>query len=867
MSSSGGGGGGGWSGDRDVVRVSIPSNVRKIIQSIKEITGNHSEEDIYAMLKECSMDPNETTQKLLLQDTFHEVRRKRDRKKENLNKEPADSRWKSGVQGRGNRGRGTHSSRNISHDKAAGARKLASAKDNESNLDLDKGVSMSSLNTPWESEGKEPNSAASSLGATANGPTAIVSRNLTVMHDNEKLEEHLGPSATASENRDQFAEQMPDSSNFSTSMSSSQPSGAYFLSSDPVSLSLQDSRQSSAVGTMKHGVGIQSSAVEQISAVSEIASGLDESGNSNVHGKMPSKAHGNGKNQHLDSSHTAASAVSRPSSNYSNRSQVIGPQKVGPNKEWKPKSTIPSLSQGSGTLASSEAPALSVEASTKMATALNDLDSKEANVRLQRKFEELHVSDGQHVIIPHHLHVPEAEKLGFCFGSFDTSFGISTSSINAPENDHSASSSETSDGNEAAEEQFSSNQNAFVAVEEGNSPENNHSSTDALENLSSGEGGVSSSNALDYDESKQESTPGGNQYTASHTTPNYSFGFMPPIVRSQLAPFESSESQTRDVSRLPAFVVQPTIDPTSYYAQFYRSGADSDGRISPFHPAGVASKYSGNFAMLSPQTSQSPQEPSNPLVLSTATPTPLITQAAGVMQSSIAATQQPVSVFRPPAGLHLPHYPSNYVPYGHYISPFYVPPAIHQFISNGAFPQQPQGSNLYPAPPAAAAKYPLPQYKPGTNPNNSSHVGIPGSYMPYGSSMANYNPNAASATGNSTTNEDLATSHLKENSLYESSQQSEGSGVWIAPPGRDFSSLQASSFYNFPQGQVAFAPAQPGHGTFAGIYHPAQPVNATTVNPLLQQSQTMASPLDVVGPTASAYQQPQHSQMNWPNNF
>lgn len=327
MSSSGGGGGGGWSGDRDVVRVSIPSNVRKIIQSIKEITGNHSEEDIYAMLKECSMDPNETTQKLLLQDTFHEVRRKRDRKKENLNKEPADSRWKSGVQGRGNRGRGTHSSRNISHDKAAGARKLASAKDNESNLDLDKGVSMSSLNTPWESEGKEPNSAASSLGATANGPTAIVSRNLTVMHDNEKLEEHLGPSATASENRDQFAEQMPDSSNFSTSMSSSQPSGAYFLSSDPVSLSLQDSRQSSAVGTMKHGVGIQSSAVEQISAVSEIASGLDESGNSNVHGKMPSKAHGNGKNQHLDSSHTAASAVSRPSSNYSNRSQVIGPQK------------------------------------------------------------------------------------------------------------------------------------------------------------------------------------------------------------------------------------------------------------------------------------------------------------------------------------------------------------------------------------------------------------------------------------------------------------------------------------------------------------------------------------------------------------
>ncbi|MBA0858852.1 hypothetical protein Goshw_001111, partial [Gossypium schwendimanii] len=49
---------------------SIPSSVRKTIQNIKEITGNHSEDEIYAMLKECSMDPNETAQRLLLQGTF-----------------------------------------------------------------------------------------------------------------------------------------------------------------------------------------------------------------------------------------------------------------------------------------------------------------------------------------------------------------------------------------------------------------------------------------------------------------------------------------------------------------------------------------------------------------------------------------------------------------------------------------------------------------------------------------------------------------------------------------------------------------------------------------------------------------------------
>jgi len=45
----------------------LSAKVRKTIQSIKEIVGNHSEADIYVALKETNMDPNETTQKLLNQ--------------------------------------------------------------------------------------------------------------------------------------------------------------------------------------------------------------------------------------------------------------------------------------------------------------------------------------------------------------------------------------------------------------------------------------------------------------------------------------------------------------------------------------------------------------------------------------------------------------------------------------------------------------------------------------------------------------------------------------------------------------------------------------------------------------------------------
>ncbi|KAH0983900.1 hypothetical protein GBA52_011077 [Prunus armeniaca] len=91
-------------------RVSISNSVRKTIQDIKEITGNHSEEEIYAMLKRCYMDPNETAQKLLYQDPFHEVKGKRDKRKENLNNiESAESPWRPGMQGREDAGDGGNS--------------------------------------------------------------------------------------------------------------------------------------------------------------------------------------------------------------------------------------------------------------------------------------------------------------------------------------------------------------------------------------------------------------------------------------------------------------------------------------------------------------------------------------------------------------------------------------------------------------------------------------------------------------------------------------------------------------------------------------------------------------------------------------
>ncbi|XP_006353099.1 uncharacterized protein [Solanum tuberosum] len=852
-------------------RVSIPSTVKKTIHNIKEITGNHSDDEIYAMLKECSMDPNETAQKLLYQDTFHEVKRKRDRRRENLNKESTEPKWKPAMQGRGNKGsRGNFTPRHVLLD-AGGGRNSRPDKENGASHVSGKSVNPSSVPTV---EGKNTSSS-SSARAIRPGVVAFGSNNVvpdahasagrrikqseaTAGAGSIKSEEPL-QSASHDANRsprvsvgprDMLGQKMPNFSNSSTSLSSPPSSGAYFSASDPVLLPSHDSRPPGIVGTIRREVGSQRAPFENLPT--------NSNGSKTVTVNMSSKFQGPGKNQLPENPQSASSAqgvssLSRPTSNYNNRSPLVGPQKAGPGMEWKPKPTNNSIAQISVTSAagSSDVSIASTEVDTQPQPPGVDVETREGTLELQHKLEKSHISDIQHVIIPNHLHVPEVEKLGFCFGSFEASLGLGISANSAAESEKTPSLSGTSEGiEETINDQFSSDQNPSTAAEGADCSDQSPPSG-GQENLSAKTEDVSSS-IPEYSESKQETLKGGHQYSVVHTSPNYSFGFVPPTLGSQLAPFEISESQSRDVSHFPNFVVQQPIDPTSYYAQYYRSSVDGDGRISPFHSAGVSTNYNGNVAVVPPQTSQ---EGGN-------APTSLATQAAGIMQSSAAVTQQSLPVFRQATGMHLPHYPPNYIPYAHYFSPYYVPPtAIHQFLSNGAFPQQPQAGSVYPSPPAAAPRYSLSQYRSGANVGNSTHIGVPGTYGPYGSSTSNYTPGSTTGGGNPASNEDLSASSFKD-----SQQQSEGSGMWITP-GRDLSSLQASSFYNLPQGQVAFTPTQPGHGNIAGLYHPAQPVTAQTVHPLMQQSQTMSGPIDMVGPTATVYQQPQHSQINWPSSY
>ncbi|KAJ0989712.1 hypothetical protein J5N97_008068 [Dioscorea zingiberensis] len=886
-------------------RVSIPGNVRRMIQDIKEIAGNHGDDEVYAVLKECSMDPNETAQRLLLEDTFHEVKRKRDKRKES-NKESTDSRWRPGAEGKGGRGgRVNYSSRNIANDTSSG-RSVNAGREN--------GAEKVNANTPLfvhDAEIKSRIPSQSSVGALANGTSNVKSSfssqgstshvpdvNCVIKTEEIFTAKSNKTGTTMTSKISESSQPVPVSSQVLSSKTAAYTSEVYSSASDPVLAPNLDVCAPGVVGTTKSEVETQSAVGKTVNKVvsldaadSELSSidtkDSSEMGNNYMHGKLQGKSPRNEANQLLDtpqqmpSSSLAASISSRPSFNHSSRSQQLSaPHKAGPNKEWKPKTSHASTAHTSAMPVTSEIISVTVEAVDHSVPTASSTASEDGIPKLQKKLEGLYFADTRHVIIPNHLQVPESERSGLSFGNFDGIFGLGTSFVNDPNSDKcSTQLSESSQEIDENVEQCPSGQVAPPTVQEASYLDDLQSSALKSENLPSREADVSSGGSAvqECDQSKPKPTLATEvpRHSIVQTAPTYpTFDLTPQMLGGQFAAFEGTENQPRDASRFPSFVAQQTFDPSSFYTQFYRPPIDGDGHFSPFLAPGAATKYNGNFSVLPAQTGQSPQEGGNPMVLSSTGPTLAVSQATGVMQSSNPNTQQPVPVFRQPAGVHITHYHPNYIPYNQYISPFFVQPAttLHPFLSSTAFPQQPPTGGIFTPPPAATSpnplKYTMAQFKPGSNTGNSTHVGMPTGYGAYNSTPAGYSPNPSGTSGNSNSNEDLTASQFKESSVYMTGQQSDGSAVWFATPGHDIPGLQASSFYNLPPHQhLSFATSQAGHGAYPGIYHPTQTVSPTAVHPLLPQSQPLAGAIEMVGPPAGVYQQPQRAPINWANNY
>ncbi|XP_010559258.1 PREDICTED: uncharacterized protein LOC104827729 isoform X2 [Tarenaya hassleriana] len=96
----GGRDGGGVAGKGNNINLGVPAMARNVVQGLKEVV-NCSDQEIYAMLVECDMDPDEAVSRLLSQDTFHEVKSKRDKKKETKDTTDSQSRRTGSILNRG----------------------------------------------------------------------------------------------------------------------------------------------------------------------------------------------------------------------------------------------------------------------------------------------------------------------------------------------------------------------------------------------------------------------------------------------------------------------------------------------------------------------------------------------------------------------------------------------------------------------------------------------------------------------------------------------------------------------------------------------------------------------------------------------
>uniref|UniRef100_A0A0E0EPZ3 GBF-interacting protein 1 N-terminal domain-containing protein n=1 Tax=Oryza meridionalis TaxID=40149 RepID=A0A0E0EPZ3_9ORYZ len=780
-------------------RVSIPAAVRRTIQNIKEIAGGHTDEEVYAVLRECNMDPNETTDRLLNQGTFHEVRRKRDKKKE---AKSADARWRPGMQGRGGKGGWGNSSRQLSNSSDITGRNAPAEKEIGVNPNMDKcnssvpvnpntdtktSTSISSLSVGQSNGSSEP-VASMEKSSLAIGQLQISdSKGISDLEGNpEKLVNGLGPDVR-----------------LSLIQSAPSISGECIPALDPVLTPAPEVHSHGETVSTKHAYASQLAAGEKV--VSNDVSTASQ-----------------GTSRSSGSSSTVVPSGSRPSSSCSSRAhQLSSVQKVVPNKEWKPKSTNkPAHAEN---VICDKVP-VSVETVPQSILVLDSIHKEDTTSGMETRPSDMRLSDKQHVIIPDHLQVAESEKYGLSFGSFGACF------------EQSASFSKDTESEKCSTPQCESSQEADEVLDE---PAASHQ-------------GVSSTVEMAAESDLQQ--------LPAETADN----ILPQKVDSSSSIPEVAESdQSNDT--IASHVQQVNDSSAGYYTQFYRPPADFDGRISPFTASGAAIKY-GNLSVMPTQTGHAQELPQgiNSFVLPSVGSTPLATPTPGAVPNSVGIPQQPLQLFRQHLGV-IPQYPPNYFPYSQY--PLYVPPQPLHFM----VPQPPSTGGMYPPVSAAVAppgKYPTNTYKPGANNGTQTHVGNHGAYGTYDSSPSIYTNNTMVASGTSVESDDISGSQFKETNVYIAGQQSEGSGVWIPAPGRDISGLQPSNYYGLPlQGQhLAFAPAQAGHGTFGGIYHPAQTMAGAAVHPLLQPPQAIAGVGgEMVGPPANGYQQPQRAQMNWPN--
>ncbi|XP_021640880.2 uncharacterized protein LOC110635754 isoform X2 [Hevea brasiliensis] len=842
----------------------LSARMRKTIQSIKEIVGNFSDADIYIALKETNMDPNETAQKLLNQDPFHEVKSRRDKKKESMGyRGTVDSRKNSEnlSQGKTIRKFSDRNARQGGYTRTAVPgnagvnREFRVVKDNRVNQNTtgepkhaqqgSTSCSKQDIATVPENgssgtSGDVKPSGAQSSTQASNGPIDFESRHardttLNVTDRKVVFEEKrtVVPSAAS---RVQVIK--PNSQHYSATLASSNSViGVYSSSTDPVHVPSPDSRSSAAVGAIKREVGVVGGRRLSYENAIKNSSVSSSSFSNSVLGKegsmsesflpFPTISKTDQANQTVATESVMPSiSVSRSflTNQYNRPHQAaMGLQKVAQhNKEWKPKSSQKTSLGSPGVIGTP------TKSSSPPADNLKDLESDTSD--FQDKLLRVNVYENQNVIIAQHIRVPETDRCRLTFGSFGTEFDSSRN--------------------------ISSGFQALAVTEESNAESAASLSVSAPESFSDDASGNKLVELLDEQVRNSGSDSSASGAESENQLPDRSSS--PPnldnyadigLAQDNSPSYTPSESQQRqDPPELPGF---SAYDPqTGYDISYFRPPIDETVR-------GLAS----------------PQEA-------------LTSHMANIVPAStitmVQQQQQPPMAQMYPQ-VHVSHF-ANLMPYRQFLSPVYVPQmAMPGYSSSPAYPHPSNGSGYLLMPGggshlnANGLKYGIQQFKPvpGSSPTGFGNFTSPTGYA----------INTPGVVGSATGLEDSSRIKYKDGNLYVPNPQAETSEIWVPNP-RELPGLQSSPYYNMTgqtphaaylpshTGHASFnaAAAQSSHMQFPGLYPPPPPTPAAMANPhhlgpVLGGNVGVGVAPAAPGAQVGAYQQPQLGHLNWTTNF
>ncbi|CAA0821163.1 Kinase-related protein of unknown function (DUF1296 [Striga hermonthica] len=817
----------------------ISAGVRRTIQSIKEIVGNHSDADIYVALKETNMDPNETTQKLLNQDPFHEVKRRRDRRKEIApyrsfstpeplkSPEPARMPVKNSTYSDRNARRSGYSRATVT----GASQEFRVVRDNRvnqnSSADLKPAqgasevvISSGSTMSSTETSGRQEPSVGQHSSRALNSPAVTQPKQAKVPasggNDGKEilLEKHL-----PIERNSRVQTKANGSQPYSTGSSSSSVVGVYSSNSDPVHVPSVHSRPAANIGAIRREVGVvgprrQSSENSAKSSASQSTRLPNkQSGRDGQPRESTRSFNAISKSEQANQNMAPESAVPVNKSFASNHQygssrphQPMGHQKASQrNKEWKPKATAKLGASGPGVIGSS----------VKTVSPPSDKPDilRKEEPQIVDNVSRLNISDNQNVIIAAHIRVSETDRCRLTFGSLGTDLGTPANSMSVA----------------VGAEALSINPSGSVSI---SSPESSgDEQAKPLETMDdsvrrSGSDSPASSGISDH-------KPTGNEGSSVlQDMGNYAGSGL---VRDNSPSYAPETLQQQDTSELPSF---SGYDPQVGYDMAY------------FPP--IADETVGGTGL-----------PSSQEVPSTHT-----TNAIPV--SSIAMVQQQQQLAQMYPQLQF----TNLMPYRQFVSPIYVPPMPVPGYSNSPAYPHPSNGNGYVLMPgnsahhltASGVKYSVQPFKP----------------VPAGGPTAFGNFTSPTGYTINTGNDELSRIKYKDN-LYVPNPQAETSEIWMNP-----SELQSASYYNMP-GQTphhptgyltshsghhhaSFTAPQSSHVQFPGMYHHPSPqpgpiAGPHHVGPNMGGSVGVGVAAQSPGPQMGAYQQPQLGQLNWTGNF